>query len=149
MPWSFFPILSDCIFVGEPFKTSHMDGKILELFMKENDAWDDMITRQSREIPDLERMLSAIFDSKPNLDEEIVSGVNHLKNQMHEQESSMAEIKKQLAEQQFFLVSESRGNAYPVHTLLSQNALRERIRNVERRFLDLKCNYLNYLATAI
>lgn len=23
-----------------------MDGKILELFMKENDAWDDMITRQ-------------------------------------------------------------------------------------------------------
>ena len=133
----------------EPLNDSHMDGKILELFMKENDAWDDMITRQSREIPDLERMLSAIFDSKPNLDDEIVSGVKHLKNQMQEQESSMADIKKQLAEQQFFLVSESRGNAYPVHTLLSQNALRERIRNVERRFLDLKCNYLNYLATAI
>ena len=65
------------------------------------------------------------------------------------QDNTMSEIKAELARQQDFLASESKGNSYPVHTLLSQNALRERIRNAERRFLDLKCNYLNYLANAL
>ena len=130
-------------------KPNLMDGKILELFMKENDAWDDLITRQKKEIPDLERMLSAIFDSKENLDDNMVSGINILKNEMHQQEGKMEELKEELAQQQFFLASESRGPAYPVHTLLSQNALRERIRNIEKKFLDIKCNYLNYLASTI
>jgi hypothetical protein len=39
-----------------------MNGKILELFMKENDAWDDMITRQSKEIPNLEKMLTSMVE---------------------------------------------------------------------------------------
>ncbi len=126
-----------------------MNGRILELFMKENDAWDDMITRQKKEIPDLESMISAIFESKKFQDDEILSNVNHLKSEMHAQETCMANIKEELAKQQDFLASEKRGNAYPIHTLLSQNALRERIRNAERQFLDLKCNYLNYLANTL
>jgi predicted DNA-binding ArsR family transcriptional regulator len=117
--------------------------------MKENDAWDDMITRQKKEIPDLESMISAIFESKKFQDDEILSNVNHLKSEMHAQETCMANIKEELAKQQDFLASEKRGNAYPIHTLLSQNALRERIRNAERQFLDLKCNYLNYLANTL
>jgi predicted RNase H-like nuclease (RuvC/YqgF family) len=128
---------------------SRMNGKILELFMKENDAWDDMITRQKKEIPDLENMVSAIMKDRKNLDGAIAQGVNLLKHEMHEQENTMTEIKAELAKQQDFLASESKGNSYPIHTLLSQNALRERIRNAERRFLDLKCNYLNYLANAL
>ncbi len=126
-----------------------MDGKILELFMKENDAWDDLITRQKKEIPDLENMISLILEGKKNLDEEVVSNVSLLKHEMHAQESCMADIKDELAKQQHFLASEKRGNAYPVHTLMSQNALRERIRSAERQFLDLKCNYLNYLANTL
>lgn len=126
-----------------------MDGKILELFMKENDAWDDMITRQKKEIPDLEKMISSILKGKKHLDEEVVSNVSLLKNEMHAQETCMSNIKDELAKQQHFLASEKRGNSYPVHTLMSQNALRERIRNAERQFLDLKCNYLNYLANTL
>ena len=126
-----------------------MDGKILELFMKENDAWDDMITRQKREIPNLEHMISSILNGKKQLDEEVVSNVSLLKNKMQAQETCMSDIKDELAKQQHFLASERRGNSYPVHTLLSQNALRERIRNAERQFLDLKCNYLNYLANSL
>ncbi|MEN9951693.1 MAG: hypothetical protein RLY85_2445, partial [Bacteroidota bacterium] len=61
-----------------------MDGKILELFMKENDAWDDLITRQKKEIPDLENMVSAIIKDRKNLDGEVAQGVNLLKHEMHE-----------------------------------------------------------------
>jgi predicted DNA-binding ArsR family transcriptional regulator len=126
-----------------------MNARILELFMKENDAWDDMITRQKKEIPNLERMISSIFEGKNFQDDEITSNVNHLKSEMQAQETCMTNIKQELAKQQDFLASEKRGNSYPVHTLMSQNALRERIRNAERQFLDLKCNYLNYLANTL
>jgi hypothetical protein len=39
-----------------------MNDKILELLIKENEAWDDMITRQGNEIPDLEKMLLGIIE---------------------------------------------------------------------------------------
>jgi len=63
-----------------------MDGKILDLFMKENDAWDDMITRQKKEIPDLENMLSAAMKFKKGMDEETASSFHHLKKEMHNQQ---------------------------------------------------------------
>ena len=126
-----------------------MNGRILELFMKENDAWDDLINRHSKEIPDLENMITAIFDKKKHVDEEIISNVNVLKNEIREQGVHMISIREALAEQQTYLADEKRRVPFPVKTLMSQNALRERIRTVEKKFLDLKCNYLNYIASAL
>ena len=121
-----------------------MDGKILEMFMKENDAWDDLIARQSKELPQLENMLASIFNRK-NLDEEIIANASLLKEEMLQQESQMLEIRAHLAKQQDLLAIEKRSLSYPAHSLLSQNALREKIRDIERKFLDLKCNYLTIL----
>ncbi len=126
-----------------------MDGKILEMFMKENDAWDDLIARQSKELPQLENMLASIFKRNHNLDEDVIANVSLLKEEMLLQETQMLEIRAHLAKQQDLLAIEKRSLSYPAHSLLSQNALREKIRDIERKFLDLKCNYLNYLATAI
>ncbi|MFZ9589380.1 MAG: hypothetical protein ACO28V_06575, partial [Chitinophagaceae bacterium] len=117
------------------------------MFMKENDAWDDLIARQSKELPQLENMLASIFNRK-NLDEEIIANASLLKDEMLLQETQMQEIRAHLAKQQDLLAIEKRSLSYPAHSLLSQNALREKIRDIERKFLDLKCNYLNYLATA-
>ena len=126
-----------------------MDGKILEMFMKENDAWDDLIARQSKELPQLENMLASIFNRNHNLDEDVIANASLLKDEMLLQEIQMQEIRAHLAKQQDLLAIEKRSLSYPAHSLLSQNALREKIRDIERKFLDLKCNYLNYLATAI
>ncbi len=126
-----------------------MDGKILEMFMKENDAWDDLIARQSKELPQLENMLTSIFNRNHNLDEDVIANASLLKDEMLQQEIQMQEIRAHLAKQQDLLASERKSMSYPAHSLLSQNALREKIRDIERKFLDLKCNYLNYLATAI
>lgn len=126
-----------------------MDGKILELFMKENDAWDDMITRQKREIPDLENMLSAAMKYKKQTNEETATSFQQLKKEMHNQQDFMDEIKHELAKQQRYLANEKKVKDFPINSLLMQNALRERIRIVEKNFLDLKCNYLNYLASSL
>ena len=126
-----------------------MDGKILELFMKENDAWDDMITRQKREIPDLENMLSVAMKYKKQMNEETATSFQQLKKEMHNQQDFMDEIKHELAKQQRYLANEKKVKDFPINSLLMQNALRERIRIVEKNFLDLKCNYLNYLASSL
>lgn len=126
-----------------------MDGKILELFMKENDAWDDMITRQKREIPDLENMLSAAMKYKKQMNEETATSFQQLKKEMHNQQDFMDESKHELAKQQRYLANEKKVKDFPINSLLMQNALRERIRIVEKNFLDLKCNYLNYLASSL
>lgn len=126
-----------------------MDRRILELFMQENHAWDDLITRQRSEIPVLEGTLTRIMRDKKNLDEQVVSTLNVLKKEIVEQGDRMEDIKASLAEQQTYLEKEKRGEPFPVQTLMSQNILRERIRNVERKFLDLKCDYMSYLASAL
>ncbi len=126
-----------------------MDRKIVELFMQENSAWDDMINRHRKEIPDLEKMLASIVESKKNIADEVVSNVSALKNEMRQQGNKLEEIREALAQQQLYLEKEKKGDPCPVQTLMSQNILREGIRMVEKRFLDLKCNYLSYLANLL
>jgi ABC-type histidine transport system ATPase subunit len=99
-----------------------MDGRILEMFMKENDAWDDLTARQSKELPQLENMLASIF-KRNNLDEEIMANASLLKEEMQLQETQMLEIREHPAKHQNLLAIEQRSASYPTHSLLSQNAL--------------------------
>jgi hypothetical protein len=128
-----------------------MDTRIVDLFIKENDAWDDMITRQKSEIPTLEKMLSDIVREKKNIGEDTMANVRFLKKEMHTQQEHMGALKEELAKQQHYLVKEKKtdGDTFAINTVSSQNILRERIRSVERTFIELKCNFLNYMATIL
>jgi retron-type reverse transcriptase len=72
--------------------------------------------------------------------------VGNLKQAIEDQGSSVKSIKEDLAKQQFFLEKEKKNdeNGYGINTLVSQNLLRQRIRLIEKQFLDLKSNFLNY-----
>ena len=127
-----------------------MDTRILELFIKENSAWEDMIIRQRKEIPLLDKLITGIVEEKKGLNEEMEKVFRHLKNEMHKQEKHMDELREELDKQQKYLVDERKrhiGDPYSINTLFSQKVLRERIKEVEKSFVELKCNYLNYVAT--
>ncbi len=128
-----------------------MDTRIVDLFIKENDAWDDMITRQKSEIPTLEKMLSDVIMERKNIGEDTLANVSFLKKEMSNQEVHMGALKEELAKQQHYLVKEKKadGDKFAINTVSSQNILRERIRSVERTFIELKCNFLNYMATIL
>jgi hypothetical protein len=69
---------------------------------------------------------------------------------MVEQEKNMEKLEVELGKQQKYLHEQrSRKGSDPhsINTLFSQKILRERIKDVERSFVELKCNYLNYIAT--
>jgi hypothetical protein len=127
-----------------------MDYRILDLFMKENSAWEDMISRQRAELPILDTLITNIITEKKNMKDEVEKIFRFLKNEMIEQEKHMDDLKHELEKQQKYLVAERRrsiGDPYSINTLFSQKVLRERIKDVEKSFVELKCNYLNYVAT--
>ena len=134
-----------------------MDYKILELFIKENDAWDHMINRQRVELPQLVAMVSNIVEErKGQLRVGLIRAVEHFNKEMAEQQHFMDEVAQELANQQAKLTAERNKNSgkrktlddpYAIQTLDSQNLLRNRIRDIEKKFVELKCNYLNYVAT--
>jgi hypothetical protein len=128
-----------------------MDARIYDLFMKENDAWNDMITRQRGEIPTLERMLSEIMQEKRTVGDDTLANMKQLQYEMHAQEVNMDEVRNELERQQRMLATERKANGdpYAINTLFSQNILREKIKGVEKTFLELKCNFLNYMATVV
>jgi hypothetical protein len=134
-----------------PINPLAMDTRIVDLFIKENDAWDDMITRQKSEIPTLEKMLSDVIMERKNIGEDTLANVSFLKKEMSNQELHMGALKEELAKQQHYLVKEKKadGDKFAINTVSSQNILRERIRSVERTFIELKCNFLNYMATIL
>jgi hypothetical protein len=128
-----------------------MDYKLVDLFIKENDAWDHMINRQREELPQLDALISTIGEEwDGQLKQERTRILEHLKKEMVEQRQSMERLKEELAVQQSLLAQERKrpaDNPSVLQTLNSQNVLRNRIRDVEKRFVELKCNYLNYVAT--
>lgn len=138
--------------IGISFNEPLMDYKILELFIKENDAWDHMINRQRVELPQLDAMISSIVEErKANLREDRTRIFEHFKKEMAEQQHYMDEVSRDLAAQQAKLTAErnrkTNNDPYSIQTLNSQNVLRSRIRDIEKKFVELKCNYLNYVAT--
>ena len=128
-----------------------MSNKILDLLIKENEAWDDLLTRQGKEIPDLEKMLADIIKEKHFQGFEFNIIVGNLKQAILDQGSSVKSIKEDLAKQQFFLKKEKKKDesGYEINTLVSQNLLRQKIRMVEKQFLDLKSNFLNYYVNVL
>jgi hypothetical protein len=128
-----------------------MDNRIYDLFMKENDAWDDMITRQRGEIPTLDKMLCEVIMIKKTVGDETMANVKLLQTEMQVQEKQMDDLKAALEKQQLMLAKERKidSDPYGIDTVSSQNILREKIRSAEKTFLELKCNFLNYMATIL
>jgi hypothetical protein len=123
-----------------------MNDKILELLIKENEAWDDMITRHGNEIPDLEKMLLGIIEQKKIQGTKFNKTVHNFREAIIDQDGLIKKIKEELAIQQHFLKKEKKKetNGYEINTLISQNLLRKKIKMIEKQFLDLKSNFLNY-----
>lgn len=109
-----------------------------------------MISRQRGEIPILDGMITNIVEGKKEMKEDMIKVFRFLKNEMNQQVKHMDDLREELTKQQKYLITERKntiGDPYSINTFFSQKVLRERIKEVEKSFVELKCNYLNYVAT--
>lgn len=124
-----------------------MRYQLAELFMQENHAWDDLITRHRSEIPKFRDRLGDVLSRRRVVGDHTRAGVDSLCTEMSHHEESMALIRERLALQQAYLLSRSGHDlSYDSDSLTRQNSLREEIRHAENAFIHLKCEMLNYLS---
>lgn len=121
---------------------------MLGFFLRENDAWEDVIMRRGREIPDLERMLEERMEDLRTMPAGVRANLECLHEGMERQRAELRVLQRELQEQQRFLTkgrdTDAAGDG--IRSLSRQNLLRERIRCAERNFIELKCDFLNQLS---
>jgi endo-1,4-beta-D-glucanase Y len=129
------------------FKT---DSTRVNLFMTENADWQKTLSEQSNQLPLLEKMLEevAMESAAPEDYETIVD--NHFRQQLVKQKEDILLLNNELDVQQQRLQNDSKLNAvYDTQALCFQDILRDRIKNVEKNYVDLKCNFMKYLSTVL
>jgi len=124
------------------------DKHRVQLYMAENADWMKTIVAQADEIPALKKMLN-----DGNIDEENDKSVieNELFNkELSSQQEEMTKLNAALYQQQERLKTDTaRKYLYDIDSLCSQDILRDRIKEIEKKYIELKCSFMKFLASKI
>ena len=125
-----------------------MDTQKLRLYHSENSGWHKAIELQVHEIPEMEKMLKDTMimgESEHNTDER--TGKHLFTEELKKQQKEMEKLNKEIEDQQNKIkVNESFDMNTCIDVFCTQDILRERIKNIEKKYLELKCNLLYYLS---
>lgn len=123
-----------------------LDEAKYKSFMLENSNWQKSIGEQESEIPGWElRLMEAIaLNAETASKRETIFFHNELTHQQDQMKKLESDIEVQ--QQRLAKDCELKTN-YDVDAFCTQDILRDRIKAIERTYVELKCNFLNYLAT--
>lgn len=129
------------------FKT---DIPRVTLYMNENANWQKTLTDQCNELPVLEKMLGDAMEKVDILEESEIGVDTHFRRQLVEQQQEITMLNNELSYQQQRLANDSKKNlTYDTHALCSQDILRDKIKDVEKKYVELKCNFMKFLSTVL
>lgn len=118
----------------------------LKLYMNENEGWQRVLQVQTDEIPTMKKMLNEIMGEEQIAMEE-KTGKDHFNRRLAVQQNEMQQLNNELGEQQKRLAIDCETNMqYDIDAFCTQDILRERIKAIEKTYIDLKCNFMNYLS---
>ncbi len=126
-----------------------LDEAKYRFYMRENENWQNTIQAQVKEIPEWEKMLEIVEKKaeKVNSDSENKNQDIHFFNQIIKQQREMNKINEDIDEQQNRLSKDCEFKyQYDIDAFCTQDILRERIKALEKTYIDLKCNFMNYLS---
>ena len=116
------------------------------MFINENEGWEKTITSQSNEIPILKELLT----DKPDTGVSPSSESAYFQEALSNLKKELSMLSELLKEQQQRLNDDIVAmEFYNFDALCSQDILRNRIREAQQHFIEMKCNFLRYLSAAI
>jgi hypothetical protein len=116
------------------------------LYLDENAGWLKVITTQADELPVLEKILH----EKESGIEDMVAEKDHFTKLLQLQHEQMKQLNNELSAQQSRLEKDAAGTSlYDIESLCSQDILRDRIREVEGKYVELKCNFMRFMSAII
>lgn len=122
------------------------------LYLDENRVWRKAIACQAKEIPAFQKMLSTAGDKKKGAETGGMGANDIFSSELLLQQNEMAKLSHAIDEQQKRLLQDCKCEAehkYDIDTLCGQDILRDRIKAVEKQYIDLKCNFINYISTLL
>lgn len=119
------------------------DNERVELYLRENESWLSDINRQMLELDELSNQLKNLGQDE---DPETVC-LNHL---IREQHRSALKLNDALYFQQSRLADdELHHRIYDTDALCTQDLLRNNVKENMKKYLDLKCDLMNYFSGAL
>ncbi|GEM_PF-2361809 len=122
----------------------------VQLYVNENKEWQKKISFQRSEIPLLEEMLQEVLPIADLPGKEVHNVDQALLDQLNKQKLRMKELNTELEVQQWRLENDTLHS--PIHELqllCKQDILRECIKDVEKRYADLKCSLLKFIPAVL
>lgn len=118
--------------------------------MNENRDWQNALVARQHEVLQMEKMLvQAVLVEDAAVEDETGTDL-HFYKQLMEQHQSFEQLNNELQAQEERLAFDSKSKTvYDTEALCTQDILRERIRDVEKRYAELKCNFMQYLSAIL
>ena len=126
-----------------------LDETKCRLFMNENAGWQNAIKAQVKEIPQLKIMLANVQNADNINGPADKTGTDIFFNsELMQQQNEMKKLDEAIEEQQKRLLQDcDLKNQQDIDAFCNQDILRQRIKAIEKTYIDLKCNFMNYLST--
>jgi hypothetical protein len=126
-----------------------LDETKCRLFINENAGWQNAIKAQVKEIPQLKIMLANVqnADNINGLADKTGTDI-FFNSELMMQQNEMKKLDEAIEEQQKRLLKDcDLKNQQDIDAFCNQDILRQRIKAIEKTYIDLKCNFMNYLST--
>ena len=125
-----------------------LGGAKLKLFIHENNGWQQSLQVHKHEIPQMKKLLAEAIKDEQITEEQKLPATTHFNTELMTQEKEIGKLTNDLEAQQQRLTKDWEGNIqYDIDSFCTQDILRDRIKAIEKSYIDLKCNFMNYLAT--
>lgn len=124
------------------------DEQRVQLYLAENAGWMKILIAQKDEIPELKKMLPTekIVENEDRINVE--KGLFTI--ELTKQQEEMTKLNTALDQQQQRLkIDTAKNYLYDIDSLCSQDILRDRIKEIEKKYIELKCSFMKFLATII
>jgi hypothetical protein len=124
------------------------DEQRVQLYLAENAGWMKILITQKDEIPELKKLLPGEMTAEN--DDRINIEKNLFRKELTMQQQEMTQLNTALDQQQQRLKTDTaKQYLYDIDSLCSQDILRDRIKELEKKYIELKCSFMKFLATII
>ncbi len=119
-------------------------------FMNENRGWQQSLEMYQREMPEIQQLLAEAEADESISPEERDACQHHFRAEFFHQQEEMNLVRFDLDEQQKRLNKDCASNAvYDIEALCYQDIIRSRVKELQKAFVELKCNFMSFLSTVL
>jgi hypothetical protein len=119
-------------------------------FINENKSWQQSLDLYRQEMPKLQQMLAEAEADESIGPQEKDACAYHFRTEFLHQQDELLQLSRDLAEQQKRLTKDCANNAiYDIEAFCYQDIIRNRVKEVQKTFTELKCSFMSFLSTAL